>query len=135
MASNLFLSNQGASTGIAAIGAQLVNGFIDIYAGTQPADANTNTTGSEFILAELTFSSVAQTPLSSTWTAAFKNAGATTATSTGIATFYRAYSSSRATVLDGSVSTNSADMNFNTNNVVIGVSVAVTSYALILPEH
>jgi len=135
MASNLFLSNRGASTGITAIGTQLNSGFIDIYAGTQPADANTNTTGTEFILAELTFSSAAGAAVTSTWTAAFANTGATTATSTGIATFYRAYTSSRAAILDGSVSTASADMNFNTNNIVAGVSVAVTSYALVLPEH
>ncbi len=135
MASNLFLSNRGASTGIANIGAQLNAGFIDIYAGTQPADANSNTTGSEFILAELTFSSVAGATVTSTFTAAFANSGATTATSTGIATFYRAYSSSRAAIIDGSVSTASADMNFNTNSIASGVSVSVTSYSLVLPEH
>lgn len=135
MASNLFLSNQGASTGINAIGAQLAGGFIDIYAGTQPADANTNTSASEFILAEMSFSTTPGTVVTSTFTAQLKNSGATTATSTGIATFYRAYTSSRAAVLDGSVSTASADMNFNTNSIVSGVSVAVTSYSLILPEH
>ena len=97
MASNLFISNQAGSTGIAAIGAQLNGGFIDLYAGTQPADANTNTSGSEYILAEITFSTTAGSAASTTWTAA--SMVATTATSTGICTFYFAYSSSRARVM------------------------------------
>ena len=133
MASNLFISNQGASSAIQALGLQLNGGFIDLYAGTQPADANTNTTGSEYILAEITFSTTAGSAVSSTWTA--NNMVATTATSTGICTFYFAYSSSRARVMTGTVSTASADMNFNTNNIVSGVSVSVTSFILILPEH
>jgi len=133
MASNLFVSNQGASTAIAALGTQLNAGFIDIYAGTQPASANVNTTGAEFILAEVTFANPAGTIASSTFTASAL--AATTATSTGIATFYRAYSSSRAAIIDGSVSTAAADMNFNTNNVVPGVSVSVTSYVLNFTEH
>jgi hypothetical protein len=134
MPSNLFLSNVGASTALNNLGVQFNSGFIDIYAGTQPANANTNTTGSEFILAEVSFCSAAQASLvSSTWTAQFL--GATTATSTGIATFYRAITSSKVVVLDGSVSTAAADMNFNSNNFATGVSVQVTSYVLILPEH
>jgi hypothetical protein len=134
MPSNLFQSNTSASTALAAIGVQLNSGFIDIYAGSsQPADANTNTTASHFLLAELAFGGTAGTAASSTWTA---NAiTATTATSSGIALFYRAVSSSRVVQIDGSISTAASDMNFNTNNFAQGASVSVTSYVLILPEH
>ncbi len=124
MPSNLFLSDRAASTCVTKIGNQLNSGFLDIYAGTQPVDANTNTTSSEYILAEFTFSSVAGSAVGSTWTTNPMNA--TTCTSTGIATFYRAYSSSRAAIMDGSVSTASADFNLNTNSFKQGIRVSVT---------
>ena len=135
MPSNLFQSNSSAATALAAIGVQLNSGFIDIYAGSsQPLDANSNTTASHFLLAELAFSAGAGTTAgSSTWTAAAITA--TTATSSGIALFYRAVSSSRVVQIDGSISTATADMNFNTNNFAQGASVSVTSYVLILPEQ
>ena len=134
MPSNLFQSNTSAATALAAIGVQLNSGFIDIYAGSsQPLDANSNTTASHYLLAELAFAAGAGTAAASTWTAAAITA--TTATSSGIALFYRAISSSRVVQIDGSVSTAAADMNFNTNNFAQGASVSVTSYVLILPEH
>ncbi len=133
MPSNLFVSNVGASSAISSFAAQLQAGFIDIYAGTQPATANLNTTGAEFILFEVTFPSPAGSVVSSTFTAG--TLAATTCTSTGIATFYRCYTSSRVAIIDGSVSTAAADMNFNTNNIVAGVSGAVTSYVLNFTEH
>ena len=133
MPSNLFVSNRAASSAISSFAAQLQAGFIDIYAGTQPVDANTNTTGAEFILFEITFPSPPGSVASSTFTAG--TLPVTTCTSTGIAAFYRAYTSSRAAVIDGSVSTAGADMNFNTNNIVVGVSGSVTSYVLNFTEH
>ena len=134
MPSNLFQSNTSAATALAAIGVQLNSGFIDIYAGSsQPLDANSNTTASHYLLAELAFAAGAGTAAASTWTAAAITA--TTATSSGIALFYRAVSSSRVVQIDGSISTASADMNFNTNNFALGASVQVTSYVLVLPEH
>jgi hypothetical protein len=131
---NLFQSNTSAATGLAAVGVQLNSGFIKIYAGSsQPLNANTDTTASHYILANVQFSSVAGAAASSTWTA---NAlTATTATSSGIALFYRAVSSSQIVQIDGSVSSGSADLVFNTNNFAQGASVAVTSYVLIWPEH
>lgn len=126
-------SNTSAATGLAAVGVQLNSGFIDIYAGAQPATANTNTTGSNWLLAELAFSSVAGSAASSTWTAG--SITATTAVSSGIAVFYRAVSSSRVVQIDGTVSTAAAGMIFNTNNFAQGASVAVTSYVLVWPEQ
>ena len=134
MPSNLFQSNTSAATALAAIGAQFNAGFIRIYGGdVQPANANTNTSAANYILAEIAFSTVAGSSASSTWTAA--SMVATTATSTGIALFYRAVSSSQVVQIDGTVSTAGADMNFNTNNFALGASVQVTSYVLVLPEH
>ena len=86
MPSNLFQSNTSAATALAATGVQFNSGFIDIYGGdVQPANANTNTSATHFILAEIAFSTVAGSSASSTWTAA--SMIATTATSTGIALF------------------------------------------------
>ncbi len=130
---SLNLSNRGASTAIASLGTQFDAGFIRIYAGAQPVDANTNTSGANFVLAECPFAATAGSAVSSTWTAAAM--AATTATSTGVALFYRAVTSSQAVILDGAVSTAGADMNFNTNSIVQGASVQVTTYVLILPEH
>ena len=129
------ISNQAASSAVQNFGKQLDGGALCLYAGTQPVSANTNTTGSEFMLAELPFSTLAGTVVTSTFTAFTTAVLATTAAiSTGISTFYAAYSSSRARVAYGSVSTAGADLNFNTNNVVQGVSVTVTSYSVVLPE-
>ena len=134
----VFISNNAASSGVAAIGARLNSGTLDLYAGSsQPANANTDTTASHYILAALPFSTVAGLAASSTWTAATTGVLSTTAaTSTGIALFYRAYSSTGTVVIDGSVSSGVAsDLNFNTYNIVQGVSVTVTSYSLVLPEQ
>jgi hypothetical protein len=125
-------SNTSAATGLAAVGVQNNSGFIDIYTGTQPADANTNTTGGNYLLAELAMSSVAGSAASSTWTAGAITA--TTAISSGIATFYRSVSSSRVVQIDGTISTAAADMIFNTNNFAQGASVAITSYVRIWPQ-
>lgn len=124
MPSNLFLSDRGASSCVNAIGAQLNSGFLDIYAGAQPADANSATSAGNYLLAEFTFSSVAGAAVGSTWTT--NPIAATTCASSGIASFYRAYTSSRATVMDGSVSTSGADFNLNTNNFTQGIKVSVT---------
>ena len=133
MPNNLNQSNTSAATGLAAVGVQLNAGFIDIYAGSsQPLDANSNTTASHYIVAELAFGNPAGSAASSTWTA---NAiTATTCTSSGIALFYRAISSSRVVQIDGAVSTAASDMNFNTNNFAQGASVSVTSYILVWPQ-
>ncbi len=126
-------SNTSAATALAAFGVQLNAGFIDFYASTQPADANTNTTGANWLLAEVAMSTIAGAAVGSTWTANLPTA--TTATSSGICVFYRAVSSSRVVQLDGAVSTAGADMNFNSNNFAQNASVSVTSYVIILPEH
>src|SRR5690242_17330892 len=133
----VMISNQAASSAVQNLGKQLDAGALCLYAGTQPANANTNTSGTDYIVAELPFSTVAGATVTSTFTAATTGALATTAAiSTGIATFYAAYSSSRARVMFGSVSSGSAsDLNFNTNNVVQGVSVTVTSFSIVIPEQ
>lgn len=126
-------SNTSAANMLAAFGVELNSGFIDFYASTQPADGNTNTSGANWLLAEVAFSTIAGSAAASTWTA--QAMVATTATSSGICVFYRAVSSSRVVQLDGAVSTAGADMNFNSNNFAQGASVSVTSYVIILPEH
>ena len=135
MASNLYLSDRGASTTINSLATQMNSGFIIMWAGSQPADANTNTSGGNYILGSVPFSTVAFLSASSnTITAqALTN---TTAVSSGICQWYSAVTSSNTLrIIDGSFSTASADMNANTNNFAQGASIAVTSYSLTLPEH
>lgn len=135
MASNLFVSDVCASTMLAAMAAQLNAGFIDCYASTQPANANTNTSASNYLLSENAFSTIAFAVSTTGGTMTANGITNTTATSTGICVFYRAISSSRVAIIDGSVSTAAADMNFNSNNFAQGVSVAITSYAITFTEH
>jgi hypothetical protein len=134
MASNLQLGNAGASTSMNALAGLFSSGRIAIFASTQPANANTNTSSANYLLAQCSLSTVVfPSATSNTIIATSTAITATTAVSTGIAEFYRIHSSTGVVIIDGSVSTAAADMNFNSNNFVAGVSVAITQYNLTLP--
>jgi hypothetical protein len=105
----------------------LNNGFIRIYSGTRPTDADTALSGNT-LLAQLTFGSTAFAAA----TAGTKTANAitqdTAADATGTATFARLFQSDGTTaVSDISVGTSGAELNLNTVSLVAGVAVEVTS--------
>ena len=98
-------------------------GLLRIYDGSRPATGGAATT----LLAELTFSDPSA-PAASSGTLTFNAITAdTSANANGTATWFRIVTSAAAFVLDGSVSTSGADINFNTTSIVTGANVSVSS--------
>lgn len=105
-----------------ALAALLVSGYIRIYSGSQPANANT-AVGAQVLLAELRFGN----PAFAAGVAGVAIANAITqdsaANATGTATWFRALKSDGATaVLDGNVGKTG---DANTNNLELGTDQIV----------
>lgn len=107
----------------AAIDAGAGAGLLRIYDGSRPATGGAVTT----LLAELTLSDPSA-PAASSGTLTFSAITAdASANATGTATWFRIVTSAAGFVLDGSVGTSGADINFNTTSIVTGANVSVTS--------
>ena len=125
MASNLKYSNgtrdaqqQGLIT-YAGSGA-----LINIYAGTQPANANT-AISTQTLLVSLPISGSFGTDSNGTIT--LSSVTSANATATGTATFFRIFKSDGTTVvMDGSVGTSGADMNLDNTSIATGQTVTIT---------
>lgn len=103
--------------------------IINLYTGTQPANANTALAGNT-LLVSLTVSGAFGTDSNGTLTVGAVSNG--TAVATGTATFFRITKSDNSTVvMDGTVGTSGADMNFNTVSIVTGDTVAISSGTII----
>jgi len=103
--------------------------IISLYTGTQPANANTALAGNT-LLVSLTVSGAFGTDSNGTLTVGAVSNG--TAVATGTATFFRITKSNNLTVvMDGTVGTSGADMNFNTVSIVTGDTVAISSGTII----
>lgn len=99
------------------------NGLLRIYDGTRPATGGAATT----LLAELPLSATAAGAAASgvlTFNAITADASAN---ATGTATWFRVATSGGTAVVDGSVGTSGADINFNTTSIVTGANVSVSS--------
>lgn len=130
MANNPKISNAGANAEIDALTALLNTGYLRIYDGTQPANADT-AIGAQNLLAELRFGATAF----GAGVAGVATANAITADSsanaTGTASWYRCLSSNGTTVVcDGSVGTSGADANMNSVAIQVGAEVSVSSFTL-----
>lgn len=135
MANNLQLADGSVNAALNAMAALLNSGFLKIYNGTQPANANTALSGNT-LLSTLTFGATA-----------FANAVAGVATAnaigtdtsiaaTGTATFARLFKTDGSTVVcDMSVGTSGADINLDSVALQIGAQCAISSLTLTLPEH
>jgi hypothetical protein len=143
MANNPYFSTAVGVAGMSAIVALLNTGFLEIYAGTQPTDANTATSGQLLLSSGMTFAATAfATPVASgaagsrVVTATANTIVAdTSAAATGTAAWFRAYKSDGVTgVMDGSVGTTGCDLNLNTTSIVIGATVSVTSMTITQTE-
>jgi hypothetical protein len=127
--------------GLAAQGALMNTGFLEIYSGTQPTDANT-AIGAQVLLATLAFSATAWgTPVASgspgsrTVTMTANTITGANAGATGTAAWARMYASNGTTVVaDCSVGTASTDIVLNTVALVSGIPVSVTSLTITRPE-
>jgi len=133
MALNTQLSDTAANAGAAAIGTLCNGGSINIYSGSQPANANAGAGGAT-LLATLTLPS----PTFGSASGGVLTANAITAqnaVATGLATWFRVLKSDASTVVyDGTVGTSGANMNMSNTSLVAGGSVAITSLQFSLVE-
>ncbi len=134
MALNAQISHTGANAAVDALAALLNTGFIRIYSGVQPANANTALSGNT-LLATLRFSATAFPGA----TAGVATANAITqdsdAAATGTAAFMRCLKSDGTTVvLDGSVGTATADLIIATTSIVQHAIITCSSFTITLPE-
>lgn len=114
-----------------AVGVLLANGYLRIYSGVQPTDADT-AVGAQSLLAELRWNNSA-----SAFNAAVAGVAAakaitkdSSADNTGTATWFRALASDGTTaIFDGSVGTSGCDINLNAVAIAAGAEVEVTSYS------
>ena len=143
MANNPYFSTLTVVAGMSAIVALLNTGFLEIYAGTQPTDANTATSGQLLLSSGMTFAATAFAAPVASGAAGSRVVTATantivsdtSAAATGTAAWFRAYKSDGVTgVMDGSVGTTGCDLNLNTTSIVIGATVSVTSMTITQTE-
>lgn len=127
MANNLKISSTAANAQADALSDLLDNGYLRIYDGTQPANANTAIT-TQVLLAELRFNATAAPAASGGVLTMNAITQDSSADNTGTATWFRATKSDGSTVVfDGSVGTSGADLNLGSTSITSGASVAVTS--------
>ena len=103
--------------------------LINLYQGTQPANANT-AISTQTLLVTLTVSGSFGTDSNGTLTLGSVTNG--TAGASGNADFFRIFKSDGTTVvMDGSVGTSGADMNLNTTTISSGQTVSITTGTII----
>ena len=121
-------SNVAASEEADKVGALLNNGYLRIYDGTQPANADT-AVGAQVLLAELRFNATAFGAAVNGVAAANTLTKDASANASGTATWFRALKSDGTTVvLDGSVGTTGCDCNLNSAVISSGAEVDVTGF-------
>lgn len=127
MANNLKVSSAAVNAQADALSDLLDNGYLRIYDGTQPANANTAIT-TQVLLAELRFNATAAPAASGGVLTMNSITQDSSANNTGTATWFRALKSDGSTVVfDGSVGTSGCDLNLGSTSITSGASVAVTS--------
>ncbi len=103
--------------------------LINIYAGNQPANANTAISG-QTLLVTLTVSGSFGTDSNGTITVSAVTNG--TAVATGTASFFRITKSDTTTVvMDGSVATSDADLVLNNTSIATGQVVSISAGTII----
>ena len=128
MANNLKVSNTVVNGQADALSVLADNGYIRIYDGTQPTNADT-ALGAQVLLAELRFNADAAPSASNgvlTFNAITQDSSAN---NTGTASWFRALKSDGSTVMfDGTVGVSGSDLNIATTAIVAGAIVGVTSF-------
>lgn len=128
MALNPTLSNVAANAEADAACALANSGYLRIYDGTQPANADT-TLGAQVLLAELRFSSTAFAAAVAGVAAANAITADPSANATGTATWFRVLKSDGTTALwDGSVGTAAANLVLDSVSIVIGGVISITAF-------
>lgn len=127
------LANAQRSRAADAVTARCNTGYIRIYSGTRPTDANTALSGNT-LLAELRFNATAFGAASNGVATANAITSDSSADATGTATFVRCFESDGTTVVfDGDVGTSSANLILTTVSIVAGVTVSISSFTYTQP--
>lgn len=135
MASNLQESTTTQNAMVDALTALANSGYIRIYDGSQPANANT-AVSTQTLLAELRFGATAFGSSTSGTATANAITADSSANNTGTAAWFRVLKSDGTTVLwDGSAGTSGCDLNLNTTSIVSGATVSITSMTFTHPAH
>ena len=135
MSKNTQVSDTGVNAEANAFATLFNSGTINIYSGTQPANANTALSGNT-LLCTLTFGN----PAFGSASAGVITANAITsgtAAATGTASFFRCLKSDATTVLmDGTcdISANTPNLVLPTTSIVSGVTISVTSFTHTVAE-
>lgn len=112
----------------------LNSGYIRIYSGIKPTDADTELSGNT-LLAELTFGATAFGAASGGSATANAITQDSAADATGTATFARLFASNGTTAIaDITVGTSGAELNMSTTSIVAGLIVQITSLTLSQPD-
>lgn len=129
MALNPQLATAGQNAAADAVGTLLNSGYLRIYDGTQPANANTSIT-IQVKLAELRWNATAFAS-AILGVATANSITSDTATVAGTAAWFRAFKSDGTTVVfDGSVSTSGANLNLNTTTIAASGTLAVSTFTI-----
>jgi hypothetical protein len=124
----LSLTNLAANVAADAMAVLLNTGYLRIYSGSQPANADAVLAGNT-LLAELRFSATAFGAAALGIATANAITADTTADASGTATFARLFKSDGTTVvMDCSVGTAAADIILNSVAISSGAQVAVTAF-------
>jgi hypothetical protein len=113
----------------AAFGSGLNSGFLRIYDGTQPTDADT-ALGAQVKLAELTLNATAFAAASAGSKAANAITADSSADATGTATWGTLTTSAGTRYMDFSVGTSGANLNLNSVAISSGANVSVSSFTV-----
>lgn len=109
------------------LAARCNNGYIRIYSGTQPADADT-AVSTQTLLAELRFAATAFGAAANGVITANAITADSSANNTGTATWFRALASDGTTaVFDGSVGTSNANLTMPTTTITAAQTVSITA--------
>ncbi len=107
---------------------EMAGAKLNIYSGTQPANANAGVSGDATLLATLTFGD----PAFASITGGIMTSNPLTggeATAAGTATWFRIIKADNVTpIMDGNVSTTAGNLVLSTVNISIGVTIEITSF-------
>jgi|SRR6185436_3216922 len=127
MALNTKISNLSASAAADAVCVLANTGYIRIYDGAQPTNADT-AVGAQVLLAELRFNATAFGAASNGVATANAITADSSANASGTASWFRALKSDGTTVLfDGSVGTSGCNINLNSVAISSGAAVSLSS--------
>ena len=128
MALNTQVSNTGVNAEADAFAALFNTGYLRIYDGTQPANADT-AVGIQVLLAELRFNATAFGASALGVITANAITADSSANNTGTATWFRCLKSDGTTVLmDGSVGLATANMIMNAVAIAAGAAVSCSAF-------